>query len=173
MLGDWHDFYILVGTASAALVALLFVAATVGVGVISAERSAGTRLYMSPVVVHFTAVLLTCAVGLVPSQTALSLTLIIGAGAAIGFFYATALSVRVLKDPNVDFDDKLCHGIAPPVGYAMGVGSALLFHLNSPHAAALLATALLLLLVANIRNAWDLVIFMTRQQTAARKSENS
>jgi hypothetical protein len=38
----------------------------------------------------------------------------------------------------------------------------------APHAAAALAVALLLLLIVNIRNAWDLTLYMARQHTAAR-----
>ena len=37
MLEGWHDFYILLGTAAAALVVLLFVAASIGAGYLSAE----------------------------------------------------------------------------------------------------------------------------------------
>ena len=172
-LAGWHEFFGLLGAAAATLTALLFVAASVGVGILSYERSAGTRIYMSPVVAHFTAVLTTCAVGLIPSHSALSFALIIGAGAGVGFVYSTLLSIRIIKDANVDFDDKLCHGIAPPIGYAAGFAAAVLFYLDSPHAAAILAGALLLLLLANIRNAWDLTIFMARQHTAAKKSDSA
>jgi len=41
-------------TVAAALIALLFVAASIGVGVMSPERASATRIYMSPVIFHFT-----------------------------------------------------------------------------------------------------------------------
>ena len=53
-LKEWHDFYVLVGTAGATLLALLFVAVSLGVGFLTEERQSGTRTFMSPVVVHFT-----------------------------------------------------------------------------------------------------------------------
>jgi hypothetical protein len=165
-LEHWHEFYILLGTAAAALVALLFVAASVGAGIVSFERAAATRLYMSPVIVHFTAVLFASAVGLVPSHSAVSFALIIGVAAAIGIVYSGILSVKVLRDTAVALDDKLGYGIAPPIGYATGIAAAVLFYLGSPHAAVVLAVALLLLLLVNIRNAWDLTLFMVRQHTA-------
>jgi len=52
MPSEWHDFYVLLGTASAALVALLFVAVSVGATLISTDRSTATRTFMSPVVFH-------------------------------------------------------------------------------------------------------------------------
>ena len=39
-LKGWHDFYLLVGTAGATLLALLFVAASLGTGFLTEERLA-------------------------------------------------------------------------------------------------------------------------------------
>jgi len=36
---DWHDFYMLLGTGSAALVALLFVAVSIGASFLTPKRS--------------------------------------------------------------------------------------------------------------------------------------
>jgi hypothetical protein len=169
-LEHWHEFYILLGTAAAALVALQFVAASVGVGFLSFEKSAGSRTYMTPVIVHFSSVLFACAVGLVPSHTVWTFATILGAASLIGVIYSGVLSFRILRDGGeaIELDDKLCHGVAPPISYAMGVASAILFFEESTHAAAVLAAALLLLLAVNIRNAWDLTLYMARQHTAAR-----
>jgi len=41
-LERWHDFYILVGTAGATLVALLFVAVSGGSGYLTEERAAAS-----------------------------------------------------------------------------------------------------------------------------------
>ena len=54
-LEHWHEFYVLLGTGAAALVALQFVAASLGAGYLSFETAAGTRTYMTPVIVHFSA----------------------------------------------------------------------------------------------------------------------
>ena len=39
ILKDWHEFYLLAGTAAAALIALLFAASSIGAGVMSPERA--------------------------------------------------------------------------------------------------------------------------------------
>ena len=61
---DWHDFYMLLGTASAALVALLFVAVSIGASLITPDRSTATRTFMSPAVFHFSTLLLLSLVAL-------------------------------------------------------------------------------------------------------------
>ena len=65
-LGPWHEFYMLGGTASATMVGLLFVAASVGAGVFSADRRAPLRVFLSASVVNFSTVLAACLVVLAP-----------------------------------------------------------------------------------------------------------
>jgi hypothetical protein len=77
MLDGWHEFYNLLGTAAAALVALLFVAASIGAGYISAERGSPTRTFTTPVVFHYTFVLFLSLVSLIPSNTDTSFAVII------------------------------------------------------------------------------------------------
>ena len=82
MLEGWHEFYILLGTAAAALVGLLFVAASIGAGHLSAERASPTRTFTSPIVFHYTYVLFLSLVSLMPTTTDTSLAAIIGLSAA-------------------------------------------------------------------------------------------
>ncbi len=97
MLEHWHEFYGLLGTAAAALVALLFVAASIATGRLSARRGSPTRTFTSPVLVHYTYVLFVSLVALVPVNTDISLAVIVGISAAAGLAYAIFLMVRVLR----------------------------------------------------------------------------
>jgi hypothetical protein len=160
-LEHWREFYLLVGTAAAALVALLFVAASIGAGFLSAERSLRTRTFMSPVVLNFTAVLFASMIGLVPTHTRASIGLVIGAGAIGAAVYAIVILTRVLKDDAIDLADRLAYGISPLVGYAAGLVAAGLFLIGSRRAPDVLAAAMIWLLTVNIRNAWDLMLFLT------------
>ena len=67
-LESWHDFFVLVGTAGATLLALLFVAVSLGAGFLSDRRTGATRAFFSPVVVHFSAVFFLSAIALVPGH---------------------------------------------------------------------------------------------------------
>ncbi|MGB6565386.1 MAG: hypothetical protein WBE69_22530, partial [Candidatus Binataceae bacterium] len=60
ILVQWHEFYSIIGEASATLVALIFVAASIGAEVFSSRHQSGIRSFLSPTVVHFTAVLVIC-----------------------------------------------------------------------------------------------------------------
>jgi hypothetical protein len=160
-LESWHDFYLLTGTAAATLVALLFVAASVGAGHLSRETAGRTRTYMSPVGVHFTAVFFASALALSRSPIETVARGVAGAAAAAGVIYSLVVLVRVLKE-TADLADRLAYGFAPALAYiGLLVGVALIW---THHAAAadVLAGALLLLLIVNIRNAWDLTISLVR-----------
>ena len=67
-LHAWHEFYLLVGTAAATVLALLFVAVSLGAGYLTSQHQAPTRTFMSPVVIHFTSVFFVAAVCLIPSH---------------------------------------------------------------------------------------------------------
>jgi hypothetical protein len=150
MLDGWHAFYILLGTAAAALVALLFVAVSIGAGFLSRESASATRTFMSPIIFHYASVLFLSLIVLIPTHTAISLATAIGVVAAVGLLYSVMILIRVIRDPVGDTADALAYGACPLVAYA---------------GASVLATALLVLLLVNIRNAWDLAVALARCQT--------
>ena len=166
LLEHWHEFYLLIGTAAAALVALLFVAASVGVGILSPHTAGPTRTYMSPVAFHFTSVLFISTVALVPSHTRASIGLLVGLDAVAGITYGSFILRRLFSDSISDLADRLCYGAGPLVAYLGGLVAAVLFLRGSVWAPEVLAAAALLLLIVNIRNAWDLMLAMARRQGA-------
>ena len=93
-LKEWHDFYVLVGTAGATLLALLFVAVSLGAGYLTEERQSGTRTFMSPVVVHFTSVFFLSAVALIPWHQARFFAALIGATALIGAIISINITIH-------------------------------------------------------------------------------
>jgi hypothetical protein len=167
MLEGWHEFYALLGTAAAALVALLFVAASIGVGVLSAERGGPTHTFTTPVVFHYTFVLFLSLAALIPLQTDTSLAAIIGVSAVVGLLYSIHILLRVLRSTLIDLDDRLAYGASPMVAYAAALAAAILVFQHDRVGPILLAGALVLLLLVNIRNAWDLTIFFAQRQRDA------
>jgi len=157
---DWHDFYMLLGTASAALVALLFVAVSIGASFLSTERSTATRTFMSPVVFHFSTLLIISLIAMVPSHTALSLVIGIAAVAIAGLGYTTVVLVGLARASVSDIADRFCYGILPLGSYVAMLAAAGLVISRATLAADILAA---LLLAVNIRNAWDLMLAFARQ----------
>ena len=69
LLHDWHDFYVLAGTASATLVGLMFVAASIGSSIFNEQHRAPMTAFLTPTVVHFAAVLFTCLLATIPTHS--------------------------------------------------------------------------------------------------------
>ena len=108
LLEHWHEFYLLIGTAAAALVALLFVAASVGAGLLSSTPHGPTRTYVSPIAFHFTSALFVSAAALVPSHTLLTLGALVGLNAIAGMIYAAFVMRRLFTDNIADLADRFC-----------------------------------------------------------------
>jgi hypothetical protein len=162
LLHDWHDFYVLVGTASATLVGLMFVAVSIGTAIFNEERSAGVTAFITPTVMHFAAVLFACLLGTMPTQTWATLSGFLGAGALVGSIYSGGLVVQMIirRRFKVDLSDRLFYSFLPLVGYALALVAAALLLVQSAASANLIAAAVLILLLAGIRNAWDMMVWI-------------
>ncbi len=164
MLAGWHEFYALLGTAAAALVALLFVAASIGASVLTPGGGA-TRTFMSPVIFHYTSILFVSLIALVPTHTPASLGFAIAIVAGVGFGYSVLVCVRLLRNHTVDLADRFGYGAGPLAAYATTIAAGGLLLARKPAGANVLAAALLVLLVVNIRNAWDLMLALAQRAT--------
>jgi hypothetical protein len=163
-LKEWHDFYVLVGTAGATLLGLLFVAVSLGAGYLTEEHQSATRTFMSPVVVHFTSVFFLSAVALFPWHKANFFAALIAATAVIGAIISTYITIQVVR---TDMEDYLAYGLLPDLGYLALLAAAVSIYLEKDFGLTALAGALLLLAVVNIRNAWDLTLTMVRRHRRA------
>jgi hypothetical protein len=163
MFQDWQSFYILVGTAAATLVGLMFVAMSVGSRVITPEDLPALRVYVSPLVVQFLYVLATSAVVLFPTLSpALLGTLLVAVG-LISCGLALA-GVPVMRRSHLDVHDWTWYLLVPALSYLLFIGTGIGLLLRVRQAPTGLAVATILLLVAGLRNAWDLVIFRVLPQ---------
>ena len=163
-LNKWHDFYLLVGTAGATLLALLFVALSLGTGFLTEQRQEATRTFMSPVAIHFISVFFLSAVALFPSHQAKFFAGLIGATALIGATVSTYITVKVVRTDMTNYmEDYFAYGILPDLGYLALLAAAVLIYLERDLGLDVLAGALLLLAIVNIRNAWDLTLTMVRR----------
>jgi hypothetical protein len=172
MLEGWHEFYGLLGTSAATLVALMFVAVSVAVGILSSDRTMATRVYMSPIIMHYASVLFVSLIALVPGLGDTALGLIIGASGLVGFAYSVVITIRLFRDSKSEFVDRFAYGAWPFVAYAGIVAAGALIADRHKWAPDILAAAMLLLLLVNVRNAWDLTVtFARRHSDTARNSQ--
>ena len=173
MLADWHEFYGLLGTASAALVALLFVAASIGANVFTQETAGATRTYMSPVVFHYTNILFLSLIALIPDQTGESFAIVIALASLGSIGYSVFILVRVWQHELSDLADRLAYGCVPVLCYGVGLACGWLIFTGHEAGLDALAGAALLLLIVNMRNAWDLMISLARRNAAQRNARRS
>jgi hypothetical protein len=129
-LHEWHEFYILLGTAGATLLALLFVAVSLGTGHLSTKDQQGTRTFMSPVVIHFTSVFFLSAVCLVPSHGPVFFAILIGATAVVGATVSIVVSVWVMRTEMTQYlPDYFAYGLLPVGAYlALLLASIMIYH---------------------------------------------
>lgn len=171
-LHEWHEFYILLGTAGATLLALLFVAVSLGTGYLSDKHQQGTRTFMSPVVIHFTAVFFLSAVCLVPSHGPVFFAILIAGTAVIGVVVSIVISVWVVRTELTQYlSDYFAYGLLPVVAYLALLVASIMIYLGRDYALEVLAGGLLLLLIVNVRNAWDLTLSMVRRHAGERPQD--
>jgi hypothetical protein len=162
LLHDWHDFYILVGTASATLVGLMFVAVSIGASIFNDDHSPGLTAFITPTVMHFAAVLFTCFMVTIPTQSWRTLGGFIGAGGLAGSIYCGRLVMQMIITHrfNVDLIDRMFYALLPLLGYLLALISSALLLMQSTSSSNLMAAAALMLLFAAIRNAWDMMVWI-------------
>ena len=167
-LAPWHEFYTLLGTASATMVGLLFVAASVSAGVFSADRRAPLRIFLSASVVHFSSILAASLIVLTPVRSWLVFGVLILACALVGLGYSCLAWRDTVRDglsASIAWDDRLWYIALPIAGYLFEAGSGVALTLQLAPACAALAVSMGILLLVGIHNAWDITVWtITRRR---------
>ncbi len=166
-LAGWEDFYLITGTAAAALTGLQFVvqsllASDLRPAVDSGDPAGGVEAFGTPTVVHFTLALVLSAVMCVPWPAfgALRATLAPIAAAALVYAAIVLRKARRQRTYTPVLEDWIWHAVLPAAAYAAVLISALLPG-AVPGRLFLPAAATLLLLCVGIHNAWDSVAYLT------------
>jgi len=169
ILGPWHEFYALLGAASATMVGLLFVAASVASGVFSQARPAPLRMFLSASVVHFGSILAASLLALAPIPSAALFGAIVAACGSFGVGYSAMGWRDTVRDgvaKNVDLEDRIWYAVLPALGYLCETASGVALALRPEFGAPALALSMAFLLVVAIHNAWDITVW-----SVTRKSE--
>jgi hypothetical protein len=162
-LRDWNEFCSLIGSASATLVGLMFVAASIGAGVFTRDHQVGIRSFLSPTVVHFSAALIICLLATMPAQTWLGLGALQTGTGAIGLVYSAWIWRRMMTHgliAEIDMVDRLWYALLPLGAYLLVIAAGVDFCLERPQGVDILALALISLLLIGIRNAWDMTLWI-------------
>src|SRR5580698_10365637 len=104
----WHEFYTLAGTASATLIGLLFVAASVGSGVW--QRPAALRVFLSATVVHFSSILVISLCVMAPLPNVATYGLLFVLGGLFGCGYCALVIRDTVRDglsASIELEDRV------------------------------------------------------------------
>jgi hypothetical protein len=164
----WHDFYLMIGTAAATLVGLLFVALSLNVDVIARQENADLQALAGQAFTSFIDLAIFAVLFLIPDQGRLGLGLpLIGVGG-----YGLYLTLgRFLKSRHMP-QRRLGSGrsiagrfIVPAVCFAtlMIIAVSVLF--GSTAGLYWLVPVMILLVVGASRNAWDLLMGLRQSLT--------
>jgi hypothetical protein len=165
MFHDWDSFYLLIGSAAAALIGLLFVVSTLTTELDRTRATRGAKVYMTPTVFHFAVVVVISGMALTPELPEHAVALVVGVPALAGLAYAGVIGVRigrgaVVPDEEPHWSDVWYYGVAPAATYVALVATAVGVWTAVSWATYAVGWALMVLLLIGIRNAWDLVTYL-------------
>ena len=159
-VGGWHDFYMVVGTAAATLVGLLFVSLSLNPHVIAAGEGSSLRVLATQTFANFLLVLMIAVVFLIPDQGPLGLGLpLLGIG-GYGLYLTSRRLLRARRSAEHPWRRG---GIARHVGAAAVcngglVAVAVLALLGSTASLYWLIPVILILIYEAVLNAWHLLL---------------
>ena len=163
-LSTWQNFYVIIGSAAAALTGLLFVVATL-IAQVRVRVSSPTEAFATfntPNIVHFRSALLVAAILSAPWQALWNAGLLLGLSGLGGMIYVVIVLRRARRQTDYQpvLEDWLWHTVFPLVSYTALLVAAMLLPGYPAPALFVIAAGTVLLLFIGIHNAWDNVIFI-------------
>jgi hypothetical protein len=163
MFEGWGEFYLMAGSAAAVLIGLIFVVVTLVQDRPRSTVLAGSRLFMGPVVLQVSFVLVLSAAALVKDMTGGVIALVSAVVALWGLVRAvqSVIGIRALgRTDEAHWTDPWFYGVVPGVLYLLVAGVALAFVEEQAWAVHALAGTITAMLLNAIRNEWDLVTWL-------------
>ncbi|HVO88621.1 MAG TPA: hypothetical protein VMV45_08770 [Casimicrobiaceae bacterium] len=164
VMEGWHDFFLLAGTAGVTLTGLLFVVVSFGWRVIAERHSTGLKAFITPNIYHLTAAFVVSEVLLAPiaSQRVIGAALVIGGAGSLAYLFYTEAH-RKWRDNQLPAVDWVWYVGVPWTAYGVLLAAGATCFVDPAWAVSGVGVCVVLLLLAGIRNAWDLIIWMMRQ----------
>jgi hypothetical protein len=165
ILTHWADFYVITGSAAAALTGLQFVVIVLGAQMNSGGNIETNRAFGTPTIVHFCTVLLIASIVNAPWASFLPIAVVLSLCGVAGLLYAAVIirTVRRQTAYRPVLEDWVWHFTLPPLGYATLLVAAFMMQGDPGTSLFMVGGTTLLLLFVGIHNAWDSVTFIALQ----------
>ena len=178
-LAGWANFYLVTGTAAAALTGLQFVVQSLIASNVHAlggdDPVGGTGAFGTPTVVHFTLGLLLSALMCVPWSgygSVRVMLVVLGVGALV-YGAVVVLRARRQRAYVPVLEDWIWHLLLPPITYTAVLVAGVLVGGSAEWPLFVVGAATLLLLCIGIHNAWDTVTYLTLHALRKRREDES
>jgi hypothetical protein len=164
----WATFYVIVGSAAAVLIGLIFVVITLIVQTRLPVNTGGIAAYTTPTVVSFGVALFLAALLSAPWTTLIPLALVLGVCGLAGALYSATVIQRQRRVAGYTpvLEDWVWYGASPLVAYLALVAAAPLLPVSPEPTLFLIGAAMALLLFNGIRNAWDIVTYLVVERVS-------
>ena len=160
MFEHWSEFYLLVGSAAAVLIGLIFVVISLMQDRSRSTVLVGSKLYMGPIVLGVSFVLVLSAAALTPGIDAPEFAGVAGVVAVWGLIRGVMSTIGIGKFNEVHWTDVWFYGVVPTGIYAALTAVALAFWQDWAWAKVGVAVVIIAMLLSAIRNEWDLITWI-------------
>jgi hypothetical protein len=162
MIAAWANFYVIVGSAAAALISVQFVVIALIANLRTLTNSDLIRAFGTPTVVHLGSALVVSAVMTAPWPSPLAAGMAIGTCGLVGVAYGCLVIRRARRQTTYQpvWEDWLWHALLPCGVYAAFALAGLLLYRAPTAALFVVASGTLVLLLIGIHNAWDTVTYI-------------
>lgn len=178
-LGEWQNFYVIVGSSAGALIGLQFVVLALIADMPGIRRGPEvSAIFATPTTVYFGSALFLAAVMSMPWHAVIGASATWGIGGAVGAIYSARIVNMLRRQTGYrpEAEDWWFHAILPLAAYAMLIASAACMQVQAQAALFAVAASALLLLLIGIHNAWDTVtyhVFVRQTQPGAASSSKN
>ena len=161
-LGQWINFYVIIGSSAGALTGLQFVVITLIAQAEAMGSMLEIRAFGTPTVVHFCVALLISGVMSAPWHALSSVSYCVGGCATAGLAYSLRVVWHAKKTAYTpDAEDWLWYAALPIAAHAALLTAAVLLWFVPVTPLFMIAVTTLMFLFIGIHNAWDTVTYVT------------
>jgi hypothetical protein len=163
LLAPWANFYIMTGSAAAALIGLMFVVITLVTGEERAFKDPdGVATFSTPTVLHFSSALMVSAICSAPWPSFAGPDVLVGLVGLGGLFYIVRVFFLARRLPTYkpDLEDWSFYSVLPFIAYGILFASSLVLHFGLMGALFGYGGGITMLIFIGIHNAWDVVTFL-------------
>lgn len=161
-LEAWNTYYVIVGSAAAALTGLMFVVVTLIPSARVPSSGDSIDAFGTPTIVHMSTALFISAALCAPWPTLTAAGVAVGSAGVFGVVYVLIVIRRAKRQRAYQpvLEDVIWHMVLPLMAYLSVLGSWFGLHSNLDVALFGFAGGTILLLFVGIHNAWDTVTFI-------------